>query len=465
MRKRMIILTVYQFKHADMEFSKDGQLDELIALDRYAIPSFDGYKIGDVVVAIINPDTGEKKIGEIVKIEGENYTVKDRIDNIHTVIKEHLQKPLETKPHQLWNRWAKGGASVESDSLKSKYENEFRELLDGFGYSLGGRIQLMLGQEYVTGKKANLTAYNCYVVKTPEHKDNPLEQFLEVVEIAEKEALIMRRGGGVGTNISKINTVSGSNSNKEDFVFYLDERHKDYKELLDRQLLGKFDEVTVVTNKRDFEKIINDSDKNTFIMNAVDSIEGLFTNLKTLVNESFKDKLVVINFNDLRHRNAIVKGVNGRSSGSVSWMELFVLIASLLQKDTIDNVDFSEVFSDIVHLIIQGGSRRGALMLVCNDDCPTVKKFIQRKKESGYLSGANISVGMSDTKMELIKKVKQKIGSPISKEEHDALVLWDLIISSAWSSAEPGIIFLERYNKESNSWYFHPIEATNPCGN
>jgi len=40
--------------------------------------------------------------------------------------------------------------------------------------------------------------------------------------------------------------------------------------------------------------------------------------------------------------------------------------------------------------------------------------------------------------------------------------IWDLIIESAWASAEPGVVFLERYNQESNSWYFAPIVATNP---
>ena len=459
-------LSLYQFKYSDMEFSEDGQLDELIALDRYTIPAYDGYEIGDTVVAIVDKDKGTKSVAEIISINNEIHKVKDRHGHIHNVEKEYLQKPLETKPAQLWDRWAKGGASVEAEAVREKYENAFRELLDGYGYSPGGRIQLMLGQEYVTGVKANLTAFNCYVVRSPEYKATPLEQFLEVLDVAEKEALIMRRGGGVGLNISKINTVTGSNATTTDFVFYLDESHRDYEELLNRQLLNKLDTVTVVTNKTDFESFINESSKPIHIMNAIDSVEGLFNNIKTLVKESFKGSVVAIDFNALRYRNAIVRGVNGRSSGSVSWMELFVLFASLLQKDKVDNVEFAEVFSDIVHLIIQGGSRRGALMLVCNDDCPTIEKFVQRKKTFGYLSGANISVGMSDTKMTLIKTAKTRRAKALelTSEESNALKLWDLIITSAWSSAEPGIIFLERYNKESNSWYFHHIEATNPCG-
>jgi ribonucleoside-diphosphate reductase alpha chain len=105
-------------------------------------------------------------------------------------------------------------------------------------------------------------------------------------------------------------------------------------------------------------------------------------------------------------------------------------------------------------------------MLVCNVDNQNIRKFITRKRTFGYLSGANISVGIDDTFMEKVKKAKklikaQNVVSDDLKEAHD---LWMLIIESAWSSAEPGVIFMERYNKESNSWYFHRVIATNPCG-
>jgi ribonucleoside-diphosphate reductase alpha chain len=42
--------------------------------------------------------------------------------------------------------------------------------------------------------------------------------------------------------------------------------------------------------------------------------------------------------------------------------------------------------------------------------------------------------------------------------------VWNTIIESAWKSAEPGVVFMERYNEMSNSWYFNPIICTNPCG-
>jgi ribonucleoside-diphosphate reductase alpha chain len=452
---------LYEFEYKDMEFSKDGQLDELIALDRYTAPTFDGYGVGDVVVAIVDENMGTKKVGLIEEVlENEEYEMKDRLGEKHKIKKELLQKPLELKPSQLWERWAKGAASVEqTPELQEYWENEFRWLFDGYRYSLGGRIQLMLGQEYVTGEKANLTAYNCFVVRNPEGEDKSAEQFLEVLDVAFKEASIMRRGGGVGLNVSHINTVKGSGRNKSFFKFSLPKDHKDYSELQDRREIGKFDPVTTIDSTK---KVIN----NKHYINPYDSIEGLFEGLNELVIKSYDDSIdeVIVDFSSIRYRNAIVKGVNGRSSGAVSWMELYVLVAQLLQQDTIDNVDFAEIYSHIVHLIIQGGSRRGALMLVCNDDNSNVRKFIERKKTFGYLSGANISVGISDSFMNRVKRAKSQIsnGDALDSKVQESLDLWTLIIESAWASAEPGVIFMERYNKESNSWYFHPIIATNP---
>jgi ribonucleoside-diphosphate reductase alpha chain len=453
-----------------MKFSKDGQLDELIALDRYTIPTYDGYKVGDIVVAIVDKTMGTKKVAEITKVNNETYEVKDRFGETHTVTKELMHKPLETEPSQLWERWAKGAASVEKTlQLKQKWENEFRWLFDGYRYSLGGRIQLMLGQEHVTGKRADLTAYNCFVIRSPRAKNKAEDQFLDVVDVAFYEASIMRRGGGCGLNISHINTVKGSNSTKASFKLLLEEEHKDSQELQDRIKLGKFDAVEIYTNKDEWEKALDkakDQGHKVYKEHVKDSVDDLFDSLKTTVKESYYNQVLGIDFTKLRHRDAIVKGVNGRSSGAVSWMELFVLIAKLLQQDTIDNVEFAEIFSDIVHLIIQGGSRRGALMLICEDSNPNVYKFMERKKQMGYLSGANISVGISDTFMERVKCAKKDLKEMVvpNNEDQKALNLWNVLIESAWASAEPGIVWMERYNKESNSWYFHEIVATNPCG-
>src|SRR5690606_41368167 len=97
------------FKFKDMEFSKDGQLNELIELDRYAVTTYDNYKKGNTVVAIVDKDMGTKRVGVITKVNGDGtYEIVDRFGDSHTVEEKLMQKPLETRPQQFWVRWAKG---------------------------------------------------------------------------------------------------------------------------------------------------------------------------------------------------------------------------------------------------------------------------------------------------------------------------------------------------------------------
>ena len=178
---------------------------------------------------------------------------------------------------------------------------------------------------------------------------------------------------------------------------------------------------------------------------------------------------VGINVSSLRPRQAYVKGVNGRSSGAVSWGALYSFVTGLIE---------------------QGGSRRGALMLILNDWHPDIFDFINSKREAGRITNANISVGVSDKMMEAVKAdadwelVFPDTSAPDYDNKWDgdldswvaagnpvvhyktvkAREVWNAIIESAWASAEPGVFFNERYNKMSNSGYFAPIICTNPCG-
>ncbi|MFC1775069.1 adenosylcobalamin-dependent ribonucleoside-diphosphate reductase, partial [Nanoarchaeota archaeon] len=178
-----------------------------------------------------------------------------------------------------------------------------------------------------------------------------------------------------------------------------------------------------------------------------------------------------VNLSTLRPKYAYVRGVHGKSSGSVSWGGLFSFGTALIE---------------------QGGSRRGALMLMLEDWHPDITEFIAAKTKMGRLENANISVLISDRFMHAVKndldwdlvfpdyesfdgdyenewdgdlqKWKDK-GHPVKVYKTvKARELWNTIITSAHSSAEPGVVFLERYNKLSNSWYFNRIICTNPCG-
>ena len=210
---------------------------------------------------------------------------------------------------------------------------------------------------------------------------------------------------------------------------------------------------------------------NCFVIpNPPDSRGGIMANLTQMIEIMAHGGGVGLNLSSLRPRGARVKKVNGFSSGPLNWAELY----SLATKD----------------IVQQGGSRRGALMLMLNDWHPDIEEFITIKQDLSKINGANLSVCVSDAFMEAVKKDRtwdlifpdlddpkydkkwtgdidewRKIGGKIEvKKTLKAKYLWDLICTAAWRSAEPGLHFLERSNKRSNTWYFETLTATNPCG-
>ncbi len=147
-----------------------------------------------------------------------------------------------------------------------------------------------------------------------------------------------------------------------------------------------------------------------------------------------------------------------------------------------------------VHLLSGNGfytsnSRRGALMLMLWDWHPDVEEFITVKQDLSRINGANLSVCVSDKFMEAVEKDKdwELVFPDLDDPEYDevwdgdiekwkslgkkvkvykrvkARKLWDLICEAAWRSAEPGVVFMERYNKLYNNWYWNKIICVNPC--
>lgn len=177
-----------------------------------------------------------------------------------------------------------------------------------------------------------------------------------------------------------------------------------------------------------------------------DSRGGIIDTLKDTVEIMSRAGGVGLNLSTLRPRGAYIKSVNGRSSGPMSWAQLY----SVATGDVVD----------------QGGSRRGAMMLMLDDDHPDIEEFITCKTKPHWIEHANLSIAASDAFMEAIKKDQNwdlKWKGEVVKTVK-ARDLWDQICEAAWKSAEPGFIFMERYNKWSNTWYYENIRCVNPCG-
>jgi len=201
-----------------------------------------------------------------------------------------------------------------------------------------------------------------------------------------------------------------------------------------------------------------------------DSRQGILNTLSQMVEIMSRGGGVGINLSSLRPRGARVQKVNGFSSGPINWAELF----SVATRD----------------IIQQGGSRRGALMLMLWDWHPDVEEFITVKQDLNRINGANLSVCVSDAFMTAVKTdadwdlVFPDKSDPEYDEKWDgylpnwlklgkkvivqktikARALWDLIAKAAWQSAEPGVVFMERNNKWFNNYYWEYVNCVNPCG-
>jgi len=104
-------------------------------------------------------------------------------------------------------------------------------------------------------------------------------------------------------------------------------------------------------------------------------------------------------------------------------------------------------------------------MLMLDDTHPDIEEFITVKRTAGKIEHANLSVCISDRFMEAVKDDANwdLTWQGEIKKTIRARDLWDLICKSAWESAEPGMVFMDRYNKESNTWYYEDIRCVNPC--
>ena len=137
-------------------------------------------------------------------------------------------------------------------------------------------------------------------------------------------------------------------------------------------------------------------------------------------------------------------------------------------------VPFMQRYSNTTREVAQGG-RRGALMLSISIKHPDAEHFIDAKLEQGKITGANVSVKITDEFMECVRSGKPFVQqypidspNPSYTKEIDARALWNKIIANAWSSAEPGVLYWDTIIRESvpdcYADFGYRTVSTNPCG-
>lgn len=185
---------------------------------------------------------------------------------------------------------------------------------------------------------------------------------------------------------------------------------------------------------------------NCFVSRTIeDSMDGIMKAAAEAAQTMRLGGGIGYDFSTIRPRGDIIVSLDSKSSGVLSFMQ---------------------IFDSVCKTVASAGQRRGAQMGVLRVDHPDIEEFIEAKTNATNLTQFNVSVGVTDDFMRAVEKGKDFELSFEGRtyKRVDARYLWDKIMRATWDWAEPGVLYIDRINEMNNLQYCEVIAATNPCG-